>query len=67
MFVYMFVTRRNPIIPQTIQPGNTYGLRRSNFNASHPTVVYVHGYSERSPGLSGTAVRNGKCFLFLLI
>ena len=47
------------MIGQTLQPGNAWSLRRSNFNASHPTVLYVHGYSERSPGASGGNIRNG--------
>ena len=54
--------RRNPTIPQTLQPGNTCSLRKSNFNASQPTVVYIHGYSERSPGVSGASIKNGSSF-----
>ncbi|KAL7305252.1 hypothetical protein TKK_0002390 [Trichogramma kaykai] len=59
---YNLYTRRNPTIPQIIQPGNMYSLRRSYFNASHPTVIYVHGYSERSPGASGGSIRNAYLF-----
>ena len=51
------------MIPQTIQPGNACSLRRSNFNASLQTVIYIHGYSERSPGKSGDTIKNGECYV----
>lgn len=46
-----------------MQPWSPGSLFRSNFNASQPTVIYIHGYSERSPGSSGAAIKNGKFFL----
>lgn len=40
--------------------GNQASLRKSNFNSSHLTVFYIHGYAEQSTGTSASALKNGK-------
>ncbi|XP_048509444.1 pancreatic lipase-related protein 2 isoform X2 [Athalia rosae] len=55
---YQLYTRRNPGIPNLLVVNNAATLQRSSFNRSNPTVVYIHGYSERAPGLSAATIRD---------
>ncbi|XP_015591504.2 inactive pancreatic lipase-related protein 1-like [Cephus cinctus] len=55
---YQLYTRRNPTTANLLKLNETASLQRSNFNRSNPTVLYIHGYSERAPGLSGATIRD---------
>jgi len=51
--------RRNPTYPAILNPNDAATLWRSNFNVKHPTVVYIHGYSDSALGKGPIAIRNG--------
>ncbi|XP_066597163.1 hepatic triacylglycerol lipase-like isoform X2 [Prorops nasuta] len=55
---YKLYTRSNPTVAQVLVPNNPASLRRSKFNARNPTIIYIHGYSDGAPGLSGVTIRN---------
>ncbi|XP_046602698.1 inactive pancreatic lipase-related protein 1 isoform X2 [Neodiprion lecontei] len=55
---YQLYTRRNPTIPNILAINDATTLQRSSFNRSNPTIFYIHGYSERAPGLSAATIRD---------
>lgn len=54
--------RRNPTYPNVLDFNDATTLQKSNFNVKHPTVIYIHGYSDSSSGKGPIAVRNGTYF-----
>ncbi|XP_072761336.1 hepatic triacylglycerol lipase-like isoform X1 [Anoplolepis gracilipes] len=55
---FQLYTRRNPTFPSILDPNDVATLWRSNFNVKHPTIVYIHGYSDSSSGKGPVAIRN---------
>ncbi|XP_020284166.1 hepatic triacylglycerol lipase-like isoform X1 [Pseudomyrmex gracilis] len=55
---FQLYTRRNPTYPTILDPNDVTTLWRSNFNVKHPTVVYIHGYSDSTMGKGPVAIRN---------
>ncbi|XP_011634020.1 pancreatic lipase-related protein 2 isoform X2 [Pogonomyrmex barbatus] len=55
---FLLYTRRNPIYGDLLDFNDAATLRNSNFNVKHPTIIYVHGYSDSSAGKGPTAIRN---------
>ncbi|XP_032670705.1 pancreatic lipase-related protein 2 isoform X2 [Odontomachus brunneus] len=55
---FQLYTRKNPTYPALLNPGDITTLWSSNFNVKHPTVVYIHGYSDSADGTGPITVRN---------
>ncbi|KYN32955.1 Pancreatic lipase-related protein 1 [Trachymyrmex septentrionalis] len=55
---FLLYTRRNPTYPNVLDFNDVTTLRKSNFNDKHPTIIYIHGYSDSSSGKGPTSIRN---------
>ncbi|XP_025991246.2 hepatic triacylglycerol lipase [Solenopsis invicta] len=55
---FLLYTRRNPIYPNVLDINDATALQKSYFNTKHPTIVYIHGYSDSSLGKGPIAIRN---------
>lgn len=48
------------MLPQQLFLDEPWTVHNSNFNPNHPTVFYVHGFTERAMGASGRTIKDGK-------
>uniref|UniRef100_A0A2H1WZN2 SFRICE_020050 n=1 Tax=Spodoptera frugiperda TaxID=7108 RepID=A0A2H1WZN2_SPOFR len=55
---YKLFTRSNPTTFQIIPPNDVNALRRTSFDFSNPTVIYLMGFSESVSGVGTTTVRD---------
>ncbi|PNF28635.1 hypothetical protein B7P43_G08705 [Cryptotermes secundus] len=55
---FLLYTRFNPLISQKLYLDDDLSLEASHISGTHPTVVYVHGFTERGGGLSGSVIRD---------
>ncbi|XP_012218278.1 pancreatic lipase-related protein 2 [Linepithema humile] len=55
---FQLYTRRNPTYPTLLDLNDVTTLWRSNFNVKHPTVVFIHGYSDSALGKGAVTVKN---------
>ncbi|RVE45509.1 hypothetical protein evm_009848 [Chilo suppressalis] len=55
---YKLFTRSNPRNFQLIPLGNTRAFRRTSFDSSVPTIIYLMGFSEASTGPSTTTLKD---------
>ncbi|KYM79087.1 Pancreatic lipase-related protein 2 [Atta colombica] len=55
---FLLYTRRNPTYPNVLDFNDVTTLRKSNFNDEHPTIIYIHGYSDSSSGKGPISIRN---------
>ncbi|XP_011696116.1 PREDICTED: pancreatic triacylglycerol lipase [Wasmannia auropunctata] len=55
---FLLYTRRNPTYPNVLDFNDATTLRKSNFNVKHPTIIYIHGYSDSSSGTGPISIRN---------
>ncbi|KAG7209826.1 hypothetical protein KM043_011435 [Ampulex compressa] len=55
---FQLYTRRNPKRADVLNITNPHSLRMSKFNRDKPTVLYIHGYSEKAPGRSSATIRD---------
>ncbi|XP_063985388.1 phospholipase A1 [Diachasmimorpha longicaudata] len=53
---FQLYTKKNPMRPNILKLGNPRSLRNSNFDPTNPTVIFIHGYAERSSGTSAMAI-----------
>lgn len=43
--LFILVFRKNPFVRETLLTGDVALLSKSNFNASNPTKVFIHGWN----------------------
>ncbi|XP_063625575.1 pancreatic lipase-related protein 3 [Cydia splendana] len=55
---YKLFTRSNPTTFELISGGNRASLRRTRFNVSNPTIIYLMGFTEATTGRSTTTLRD---------
>ncbi|CAL7933293.1 unnamed protein product [Xylocopa violacea] len=55
---FVLFTRKNPTCGTMLNISDPYSLRRSNFDVTHPTVIFIHGYSNSITGGSAVAIRD---------
>ncbi|XP_073961734.1 pancreatic lipase-related protein 2 isoform X2 [Choristoneura fumiferana] len=55
---YKLFTRANPTEFEYLVVGDVASLRRTRFNASNPTVIYLMGFTEVTTGRSTTTLRD---------
>lgn len=67
IFIYNYKTdfpkllfRLNPRNFQLITLGDERNFRRTNFNPSDPTIIYLMGFSEATTGISTVTLRDGE-------
>lgn len=47
---FLLYTKANPEQAQRLYLQDAGRLAKSNFNSTHPTIFYLHGFSEKAPG-----------------
>lgn len=47
---FLLYTKSNPDQAQRLYIKDESRLAKSNFNRQHPTIFYLHGFSEKAPG-----------------
>ncbi|XP_065204848.1 pancreatic triacylglycerol lipase-like [Planococcus citri] len=55
---FYLYTRSNTMTPQRLWVDNATSLYESNLKMYHPTVIYVHGFTEQANAKGATTVKN---------
>nr|CAD7463219.1 unnamed protein product [Timema tahoe] len=58
--VFLLYTRRNPDLPFQLKLNDDDLLSLSPFDHEHPTVFYIHGFTEFGLGLGCNTIKEGK-------
>ncbi|GAB0093979.1 inactive pancreatic lipase-related protein 1 [Sergentomyia squamirostris] len=63
---FLLYTKNNPVEADQLYLSDEKRLRQSHLNASHPVILYLHGFSEQAPGDVGqSAFEMKQAFLAL--
>lgn len=54
---FLLYTRSNPEQAQRLYVKDEARLEQSSFDRTHPTVFYLHGFSEKAPGGKGSSAQ----------
>nr|CAD7401548.1 unnamed protein product [Timema poppensis] len=58
--VFLLYTRQNPDLPFQLKLNEDDLLALSPFDHEHPTVFYIHGFTELGLGLGCNTIKEGK-------